>query len=74
LWMLCSVDFRLWMSCSGRHRRSRAMQQLSFLEAPVPDGAAPVWNVLDDEQRAKVITMLAKLIAKTLAEPECDHE
>jgi hypothetical protein len=50
------------------------MQQLSFLEAPVPDGAAPVWNVLDDEQRAKVITMLAKLIAKTLAEPECDHE
>ena len=21
------------------------MQQLSFLEAPVPDGAAPVWNV-----------------------------
>lgn len=50
------------------------MQQLSFLEAPVPDGTVPVWNVLDDEQRAKVITMLAQLIAKTIAEPEHDHE
>ena len=50
------------------------MQQLSFLEAPVPDGAAPVWNVLDEEQRAKAIAMLARLIAKTIAEPEQDHE
>lgn len=50
------------------------MQQLSFLEAPVPDGAAPVWNALDDEQRAKVIAMLAQLIAKTLVEPERDHD
>jgi len=44
------------------------MQQLSFLEAPVPTGAAPVWGVLDEEQRAKVIAMLARLIAKTVAE------
>jgi hypothetical protein len=50
------------------------MQQLSFLEPPVPDGVAPVWNALDDEQRAKAITMLAQLIAKTIAEPEQDHE
>lgn len=50
------------------------MQQLSFLEPPVPTGAAPVWEALDDEQRAKVITMLAQLIAKTIAEPEQDHE
>ena len=35
------------------------MQQLSFLEAPGPDSAVPVWNALDHEQRAKVITMLA---------------
>jgi hypothetical protein len=74
LWMLCGVDFRLRMSCSGRHRRSRAMQQLSFLEAPIPGGTAPVWNALDDEQRAKAITMLAQLIAKTIAESEHDHE
>ena len=72
--MLCGVDFRLRMSCSDRHSRSLDMQQLSFLEAPVPEGAAPVWNVLDDEQRAKAITMLARLIAKTIAEPEQDHE
>ncbi len=50
------------------------MQQLSFLEARVPVGAAPVWNVLDEEQRAKVIAMLARLIAKTIVEPEQDHE
>jgi len=50
------------------------MQQLSFLEAPVPEGAAPVWTALDEEQRAKVIAMLARLIAKTVAEPEQDHE
>ena len=72
--MLCGVDYRLRMSCSGRHRRSLDMQQLSFLEAPVPEGAAPVWNVLDDEQRAKAITMLARLIAKAISEPEQDHE
>ena len=29
------------------------MQQLSFLEAPVPEGAAPAWNALDEEQRAE---------------------
>jgi hypothetical protein len=50
------------------------MQQLSFLEEPIPEGVAPVWNVLDDEQRAKAITMLAQLIAKTIAESEHDHE
>ncbi|HXR18788.1 MAG TPA: hypothetical protein VN757_02520 [Steroidobacteraceae bacterium] len=50
------------------------MQQLSFLEAPVAIGVVPLWNALDDEQRAKAIAMLAQLIAKTIAEPEQDHE
>ena len=50
------------------------MQQLSFLEPPVPDGTTPAWNALDEEQRVKVIAMLVQLIAKMLAEPECDHE
>jgi hypothetical protein len=72
--MLCGVDLRLRMSRGGRHRRSLAMQQLSFLEAPVPEGAAPVWNVLDEEQRAKAIALLARLIAKTIAEPEQNPE
>jgi hypothetical protein len=72
--MLCGVDFRLRMSRGGRHRRSLAMQQLSFLEAAVPDGATPVWNILDEEQRAKAIALLARLIAKTVAEPEEENE
>jgi hypothetical protein len=72
--MLCGVDLRLRMSRGGRHRRSLAMQQLSFLEAPVPEGAAPVWNVLDEEQLAKAIALLARLIAKTIADPEQNHE
>ncbi len=50
------------------------MQQLSFLEVPVPDGAAPVWNTLDEEERAKAIALLALLIAKTIAEPEQENE
>jgi hypothetical protein len=50
------------------------MQQLSFRDPPVPDGAAPAWGALDEEQRAKVISMLVQLIAKMLAEPERDHE
>lgn len=72
--MLFDVESQLQMLCSGRHRRSRAMQQLSFLDPPVPDGAAPAWNALDEEQRAKVISMLVQLIAKMLAEPERDYE
>jgi sensor c-di-GMP phosphodiesterase-like protein len=72
--MLCWIDFRLRMLCSGRRRRSVAMQQLSFFEVPAPDGVVPVWTALDNEQRAKVIAMLAQLIAKTIAEPEHDHE
>ena len=39
-------------------------RQLSFLETTQPNGTAPVWAVLDDEQRAKVVAMLARLIAK----------
>lgn len=50
------------------------MQQLSFLELPIPDSAAPAWSALDEEQRARVIAMLVQLIAKMLAEPEHDHE
>ena len=50
------------------------MQQLSFLDAPAPDDTVPVWNVLDEEQRAKAIALLARLIAKAIAEAEQDHE
>jgi hypothetical protein len=72
--MLCGVDLPLQMSCSSRYRRSLAMQQLSFLEPPAPEGVAQVWNALDDEQRTKAIKTLARLIAKMIAELEHDHD
>ena len=42
------------------------MQQLCFLEVPPPGEAAPVWSTLDEEQRAAVVTRLARLMAKTV--------
>lgn len=47
---------------------------LSFLRTPRPAGAAPVWDALDEEQRAEVVTMLARLIAKVAALPVTHHE
>jgi phenylpyruvate tautomerase PptA (4-oxalocrotonate tautomerase family) len=42
------------------------MQQLSFLDVPLPETVVPVWNALDEEQRAALVNKLARLIAKTL--------
>jgi hypothetical protein len=50
------------------------MQQLSFLEAPPPQDAAPVWNTLDEEQRAALVMKLARLIAKTIAPTPGEHD
>jgi hypothetical protein len=45
------------------------MQQLSFLDPPPQqDAAPPVWNALDEEQRAALVTKLARLIARTIAQ------
>lgn len=41
--------------------------QLSLLEKPTPPGAAPVWNALDAEQRALVVSLLVRLTAKAVA-------
>jgi hypothetical protein len=49
------------------------MQQLSFLEIPPPGDAAPVWTLLDEEQRAAVVTKLARLMAKTIPHPPGKH-
>jgi hypothetical protein len=43
------------------------MQQLSFLEVPPPSDTALVSTMLDEEQRAEVVTKLARLMAKTIA-------
>ncbi len=49
------------------------MQQLSFLEAPPPQNAPPVWNALDEEHRAGLVKRLARLIAKTIAPIPGEH-
>lgn len=41
-------------------------EQLSLLEAPQPAGAAPAWDVLDAEQRALVVSTLARLMARAV--------
>ena len=45
------------------------MQQLSFLDPPLPDNVVPVWNMLDEERRAALTAKLARLIEKTLENP-----
>jgi hypothetical protein len=45
------------------------MQQLSFLEPTRQQNTVPVWDVLDDEQRAHLILRLARLIAQVIATP-----
>lgn len=49
------------------------MQQLSFLEIPPANEAARVWNTLDEEQRAAVITKLARLMVNTIAPTAGEH-
>ncbi len=44
-------------------------RQLSFLEAPLPAGSAPVWPQLDGEHRIEVTGILARLIAKMTMAP-----
>ena len=43
------------------------MQQLSFLDPPPQQGAVPVWEALDDEQRLSLVLRLARLIAQSIA-------
>jgi hypothetical protein len=45
------------------------VQQLSFLDLPPRDGVAPVWDALDNEQRAQLVVRLARLIARSIATP-----
>jgi hypothetical protein len=58
---------------SRPHRRRAAMQQLSFLDPP-PDKAAPVWNTLDEAQRATIVAKLARLMANTIAHATGEHD
>ena len=47
------------------------MEQLSFLALTESENTTSVWNLLDDEQRAEIVVMLARLMARTvLRSPE----
>lgn len=50
------------------------MQQLKLIDDPPPAGAAPIWNVLDEEQKAKVVARLARVIAQAVVELETKTE
>ena len=50
------------------------MQQLSLLEVPPAEDAAPVWNTLDEEQRTALVTKLARLIARTITHTPGEHD
>lgn len=39
---------------------------LSFVETTPVDGAAPAWETLGDAERAEIVTILARLIAKAV--------
>ncbi len=41
------------------------MEQLSLLVLTEAESATPVWDLLDDEQRRKIVAMLARLMART---------
>jgi hypothetical protein len=42
------------------------VEQLSLLMTAEPDDATCVWDTLDEEQRAKIVGMLARLMAKII--------
>jgi len=42
-------------------------EQLRLLETPPPVGTAAVWSALDAEQRAFVVSVLDRLMAKAVA-------
>jgi len=48
-------------------RGANVTQQLSLLETPPPVGTAAVWSALDAEQRALVVSVLVRLMAKAVA-------
>ena len=43
-------------------RRTTVQMRLTFLDVPVPE--ASVWDALEDDQRAVVIEVLARLLVK----------
>jgi hypothetical protein len=57
---------------SDRAGRSRVQLPLDLAESPAP--AAALWELLGEEQRRAAMTLLAALMAQTVAGEEVDHE
>lgn len=72
--MLFSVETKLRRA--KRHasqRRGATVEQLSLPALTEPEGATAVWYLLDDEQRAEIVAMLARLMARAVART-CEEE
>jgi len=54
--------WRVRRSHHRTQRRAAVQMRLSFLDLPVPE--ASVWDALEDDQRAVVIEVLARLLVK----------
>lgn len=50
------------------------MQQLSFLEPPPQESVVPAWHNLDQEQRARLLARLARLIANVIVHTPGEHD
>jgi hypothetical protein len=59
-------------------RRRARVKQLSFFDPPRSKARLAIWSALDDEQRAKVVARLARLIVQmatgSRVEPEEDAD
>jgi hypothetical protein len=49
------------------NKRGANVQQLSFLETSLSQRNDDMWAALDDEQRTRVLGILARLIARAIA-------
>jgi hypothetical protein len=67
--MLFCVVSPLPGSHSHRLTQRRAIVQLTLNLLPVPVPEARVWEALDDDPRALVIEILARLLAKAAVQP-----
>ncbi len=74
--MLFSVKSRLRPAKRRAcQRRESIVEQLSLLVLTEAESATPVWDLLDDEQRRKIVAMLARLMARAVTmTPEGEHD
>ena len=73
--MLSSSMAKLRPAKRPAYRRRRAtVEQLSLLALTEPESCTTVWDLLDEEQRAEIVAMLARLMARTVARTEEEKE